>query len=101
MTVNECKELRTTLRHISAGLLTALNQSTDRDITRALSDTTLNVDRIIGSVNMIQRILEANKLGFKRIFISSFNLKSVFSQKKNIEITPVKKVEDLFGKLFT
>ena len=45
-----------------------------------------------------QRIAEAEKLGFKQIFISKFN--KVSSTNHQIEIIPVAKVEDVYGKLF-
>lgn len=55
----------------------------------------------IRPVNRIeQRILEAEKLGFKRILIPANNLKG-FSTKVKIEITEVKKVSDAFRVLFS
>lgn len=45
-----------------------------------------------------QRIAEAEKLGFKKIFISKFN--KVNSANYQIEIITVTKVEDVYGKLF-
>ncbi len=45
-----------------------------------------------------QRIAEAEKLGFKQIFISKFNKVRVV--KYQIEIITVAKVEDVYGKLF-
>ena len=55
----------------------------------------------IRSVNRIeQRIAEADKLGFEQIFISKYNLKGVDKSKFNIEIIPVGKIEEVFGKLF-
>jgi DNA repair protein RadA/Sms len=45
-----------------------------------------------------QRIAEAEKLGFKQIFISKFN--KVSTSDYQIEITAVTKVEDVYGKLF-
>lgn len=45
-----------------------------------------------------QRIAEAEKLGFKQIFISKFN--KVSSRNHQIAIIPVAKVEDVYGKLF-
>lgn len=47
-----------------------------------------------------QRISEAEKLGFTRIFISKYNLKSLSAQKSRIKITGVSKVEEVFGMLF-
>lgn len=55
----------------------------------------------IRAVNKIdQRIAEAGKLGFEKIYISAFN-KKVYNQKDSqIEIIPVRKVEELFSLLF-
>lgn len=46
-----------------------------------------------------QRILEAAKLGFKRIFISSYNKLSL-KENPQIEVKLVKKVDDVFEALF-
>jgi DNA repair protein RadA/Sms len=55
----------------------------------------------IRAVNRIeQRISEADKLGFERIFVSSYNLKGVVLEKYNIEVTGVSKIEDVFSLLF-
>lgn len=55
----------------------------------------------IRPVNRIeQRILEAEKLGFGHIVIPYNNLKGFDSKKLNIEIIPVKKVEEAFRQLF-
>ncbi len=55
----------------------------------------------IRSVSRVeQRILEAEKLGFKRIFIPKNNLKSLNISSKKIEIIAVSKVEDVFKRLF-
>ncbi|MBD8348157.1 MULTISPECIES: DNA repair protein RadA [unclassified Dysgonomonas] len=54
----------------------------------------------IRPVNRIeQRILEAEKLGFSKILIPHNNLKG-FTAKVNIEIIPVRKVEEAFRQLF-
>lgn len=54
----------------------------------------------IRSVNRIeQRILEAEKLGFKRIIIPQNNLKG-FSSKVKIKIIEVRKVEEAFREIF-
>ena len=47
-----------------------------------------------------QRIAEAEKLGFKRIFISKFNLKGIETSGRKIEVVGVSKLEDVFRKLF-
>ena len=55
----------------------------------------------IRPVNRIeQRISEAEKLGFKRILIPYNNLKGFDDKKLNIEIVPVRKVEEAFRQLF-
>ncbi|MDL2257410.1 DNA repair protein RadA, partial [Bacteroidales bacterium OttesenSCG-928-I14] len=55
----------------------------------------------IRPVNRIeQRILEAEKLGFKRILIPYNNLKGFDSKKLNIQIKTVKKVEEAFRDIF-
>lgn len=47
-----------------------------------------------------QRVSEAAKLGFERIFISKYNKKGLDESKYNIEIIGVSKVEELFELLF-
>ena len=55
----------------------------------------------IRPVNRIeQRILEAEKLGFTQMLIPDFNIKSLQIGKINMEIIPVKKVEEAFRVLF-
>ncbi len=55
----------------------------------------------IRAVNRIdQRISEADKLGFERIFVSKYSLKGIDSSKFNIEIMPVARVEDVLRYLF-
>lgn len=47
-----------------------------------------------------QRITEADKLGFSRIFISKYNLKGLKLDKYRIKICPVAMVEQILGDLF-
>jgi DNA repair protein RadA/Sms len=55
----------------------------------------------VRAVNRIeQRILEAEKLGFEKIFISTYNMKGISRQKFNIEIKDVNKIDDVFSDLF-
>lgn len=55
----------------------------------------------IRAVNRIdQRISEAEKLGFERMFISSYNKKGLDISGFKIEIVAVSRVEDLFRNLF-
>jgi DNA repair protein RadA/Sms len=49
---------------------------------------------------MEQRILEAEKLGFKKMIIPEINLKSLNVSKLNIQLIQVKKVEEAFRVLF-
>lgn len=55
----------------------------------------------IRAVNRIeQRIAEAEKLGFEKIFVSKYNQKRLTNQKFNIEIIPVGRVEEVYQFLF-
>lgn len=55
----------------------------------------------IRPVNRIeQRIGEAEKLGFKRIILPKHNLQGIDTKKINIELIPVRKVEEAFRCLF-
>ncbi len=55
----------------------------------------------IRAVNRIeQRISEAEKLGFEKIFISNYNLKGLIKDKFKIEIITVSKIEEVFTLLF-
>lgn len=55
----------------------------------------------IRAVNRIeQRISEAEKLGFEKIFISSYNLKGFNRDKFKIELVTVAKIEEVFAVLF-
>lgn len=47
-----------------------------------------------------QRISEANKLGFKTIFVPKNNLKGIDTSRFNIKVIEVSKVEEVFRKLF-
>ncbi len=55
----------------------------------------------IRAVNRIeQRISEAEKLGFEKIFVSSYNLKGFNKDKFKIELVTVSKIEEVFSALF-
>lgn len=55
----------------------------------------------IRAVNKIeQRISEAEKLGFDRIFISNYNMKGLIVERYKIELMAVSKIEDVFSSLF-
>lgn len=47
-----------------------------------------------------QRILEAEKLGFGKILVPVHNLKGLDTKRLQIEITPVRKVDEAFRQLF-
>ena len=55
----------------------------------------------IRAVNRIeQRIQEADRLGFDKIFVSKYNMKGVETNKYRIEIVQVAKLEELYNALF-
>lgn len=54
--------------------------------------------RAVGRVE--QRIAEAEKLGFEKIFVSRYNIKGLHNQKWSIEIMPVGRVEEVYQYLF-
>jgi DNA repair protein RadA/Sms len=55
----------------------------------------------IRAVNRIeQRIAEAEKLGFEKIIVSKYNIKSLTNLKYGIEVVPLAKVEELYQYLF-
>ena len=55
----------------------------------------------IRAVNRIeQRVAEADKLGFEKIFVSSYAKKTIDQRKYKAEIIFVKKIEDLIRALF-
>ncbi|MEM9024809.1 MAG: DNA repair protein RadA, partial [Bacteroidota bacterium] len=55
----------------------------------------------IRAVNRIdQRISEAEKLGFERIFISHYNLKGLDVKQYNIAVVAVKRIGEVFAELF-
>ncbi|MCQ2264713.1 MAG: DNA repair protein RadA [Bacteroidales bacterium] len=51
-------------------------------------------------VKIEQRISEANKLGFTRMFVSKYNLKGVKLDGLKIKIYPIARIEEMFGLLF-
>lgn len=55
----------------------------------------------IRAVNrMEQRIAEAEKLGFEKIFVSTYGMKGLNSAKFKIQIIATSKIEDVFSQLF-
>ncbi|MBR4229884.1 MAG: DNA repair protein RadA [Bacteroidales bacterium] len=49
---------------------------------------------------VVQRIAEANRLGFERIFISKYNAKNLDLKRYQIEVVSVSVIEDAFRALF-
>lgn len=47
-----------------------------------------------------QRVAEADRLGFERIFISKYNAKSIDRKRYHIEVVPVSVIEEAFRSLF-
>ncbi len=47
-----------------------------------------------------QRIAEADKLGFKRMFLSKYNLKGFKKDHLKIQLIPISKIEEIFNYLF-
>jgi len=83
---------------ISAILSSSLDVAIDHDT--CLSGE-VGLSGEIRPVNRIeQRILEAEKLGFKKILIPQNNLKGFDIKKSSIRIVSVKKVEDAFREVF-
>jgi DNA repair protein RadA/Sms len=55
----------------------------------------------IRAVNRIQqRIAEAEKLGFEKIYISAFNSKGIEPKKHSIKIIPVERVDEAYRLFF-
>lgn len=82
---------------ISAVLSSSLDISIERQVCMSGE---VGLSGEIRPVNRIeQRILEAEKLGFTKILIPHNNLKG-FTAKVDIEIIPVRKVEEAFRQLF-
>jgi DNA repair protein RadA/Sms len=55
----------------------------------------------IRTVNRIeQRISEAERLGFEKIFVSRYAIKGIDTKKYGIEVVPLSKLEELFQQLF-
>ncbi len=55
----------------------------------------------VRSVNKLEmRLVEADKLGMEKIFVSKYNLKGIQQKDYSLEIIPVGRVEEVFSKLF-
>jgi DNA repair protein RadA/Sms len=83
---------------ISAILSSSLDIAIEREVCMSGE---VGLSGEIRPVNRIeQRILEAEKLGFKKIIIPKNNLKGFDTTKSQIKIVQVKKVEEAFRELF-
>ncbi|GHT13176.1 DNA repair protein RadA [Bacteroidia bacterium] len=83
---------------ISAILSSSLDIAIEREVCMSGE---VGLSGEIRPVNRIeQRILEAEKLGFKKIIIPKNNLKDFDTTKSQIKIVQVKKVEEAFRELF-
>ena len=83
---------------ISAILSSSLDTSIEREVCMCGE---VGLSGEIRPVNRIeQRILEAEKLGFKKILIPHNNLKGFDLNKLNIQVKAVRKVEEAFRELF-
>jgi DNA repair protein RadA/Sms len=88
----------TDLAVICAVLSSSANISIDKKYSFSAE---ISLSGEIRPVNRVdQRILEAEKLGFEKIFIAR-SQKTVAQKKRNIEIVDVNKVEDIVKKLFS
>lgn len=47
-----------------------------------------------------QRIAEADKIGYSKIFVSKYNLKGITNLKTSIEVVPISKIDEMVDKLF-
>ena len=47
-----------------------------------------------------QRVAEADRLGFQRIFISKYNARELDPKRYHIELVPVSVIEEAFRALF-
>ncbi|MBO7647026.1 MAG: DNA repair protein RadA [Bacteroidales bacterium] len=49
---------------------------------------------------IVQRIAEADKLGFTRMFVSKYNMKGINPKDYNLRLIPIARVEEMFRNLF-
>ena len=84
---------------IVAALISSLEDTTIEDGICFCGEVGLSGE--IRSVNRLeQRIQEADRMGFKEIYISKFNTKGINFDRYKINITPIGKVEELYELLF-
>ncbi len=83
---------------ISAILSSNMDMAIERDICMAGE---VGLSGEIRPINRIeQRISEAEKLGFRRMILPKHNLQGLDTSRLNIELIPVRKVEEAFRALF-
>ena len=83
---------------VSAILSSSVDRAIDKNVCFSAE---VGLSGEIRPVSRIEnRLSEADKLGFKRIFISSFNRKSLDLKKYTIEVVGVSKIEQVFSNLF-
>lgn len=51
-------------------------------------------------IRIEQRISEADKLGFTRMFLSKYNLKGIKKENFSLQLFPIGKIDEIFGFLF-
>lgn len=84
---------------IIAALLSSLEDSPIEDGVCFAGEIGLSGE--VRSVNRLeQRIQEADRLGFKTMYVSKFNLKGLDPKRYELEIVPIGKVEELYQYLF-
>ena len=83
---------------ISAILSSNVDMSIERQVCMAGE---VGLSGEIRPINRIeQRVLEAEKLGFRKMIVPEFSAKSFDTKKLQLELVPVKKVEEAFRILF-
>jgi DNA repair protein RadA/Sms len=83
---------------VCASLVSGLHDAPISDKTAFAAEVGLGGE--VRAVNRIEnRISEAEKLGFKEIFISKYNMKGLEQKKYSIKIRPFSRLTDLFGEL--
>ena len=83
---------------ISAILSSSADISVDKNYCFA-AETSLSGE-IRPVTHIEQRIKEAERLGFKKIFISAYNKKNIMAKFQDIEIATLNTVKDTVKKLF-
>lgn len=99
-----------------AGGIKMIDPSLDLAITTALVGSLQNITvsskncfaaelGLTGEIRAVhrieQRILEADRLGFEKMYISNYNLRNLNIKKFNIELVGLSKIEDLIYRVFS